>query len=118
VTAVSVLAFRGRRGRFRGDRELASVIDASAMTDQEIALLRELCRSDHMAYIPQGSSTTALRQFDGLVLALYGMKKMGWIELEVEKGGKAVKGYKQKYRAVAARCTKHGREALRMLGEG
>jgi hypothetical protein len=45
------------------------------------------------------------------------MKKMGLIELEVEKGGKAVKGYKQKYRAAAARCTKHGREALRMLGE-
>ena len=93
------------------------MIGASAMTDQEIALLRELCRSDHMAYLPQGSSTTALREFDGLVLALYGMKKMGWIELEVEKGGRTVKGYRQKYRAASARCTRHGREALRMLGE-
>jgi hypothetical protein len=70
-----------------------------------------------MAYIPEGSSTTALREFDALVAALYGMKKAGWIELEVEKAGKPVKGYKQKYRAAAARCTKHGREALRMLGE-
>jgi hypothetical protein len=87
------------------------------VTEQEIRLLRALCRSDHLAYIPQGSSTTALREFDDLVLALHGMKKMGWIELEVEKGGKAVKGYKQKYRAAAARCTKHGREALRLLGE-
>jgi hypothetical protein len=88
------------------------------MTDQEIAVLRALCRSDQVAYIPEGSSTAALREFDDLVLGLYGMQKMGWIELEVEKGGKAVKGYKQKYRAAAARCTKHGREALRMLGEG
>ena len=86
------------------------------MTEQEITALRALCRSDHLAYIPQGSSTSALREFDALVLALYGMKKMGWIELEVEKGGKAVKGYKQKYRAAAARCTPHGRETLRLLG--
>jgi hypothetical protein len=84
--------------------------------EQELTLLRALCRSDHMAYIPQGSSATALREFDALVAALYGMKKAGWIELEVEKAGKAVKGYKQRYRAAAARCTKHGREALRMLG--
>jgi hypothetical protein len=51
------------------------------------------------------------------VATLAEMKKAGWIELEVEKSGKAVKGYKQKYRAAAARCTKHGREALRLLGE-
>jgi hypothetical protein len=70
-----------------------------------------------MAYIPEGSSTTALREFDALVATLAEMRKAGWIELEVEKGGKAVKGYKQKYRAAAARCTRHGREALRVLGE-
>ena len=87
------------------------------MTEQEITLLRALCRSDHMAYIPEGSSTTALREFDALVATLAEMRKAGWIELEVEKGGKAVKGYKQKYRAAAARCTRHGREALRVLGE-
>jgi hypothetical protein len=28
-----------------------------------------------------------------------------------------VKGYRRKYRAAAARCTQHGREALRLLGE-
>ena len=58
------------------------------MAEQETKLLRALCRSDHMAYIPQGSSTTALREFDDLVLALYGMKMMGWIELVVEKGAR------------------------------
>jgi hypothetical protein len=87
------------------------------VTEQEITALRALCRSEHMAYIPQGSSVIALREFDALVAALYSMEKAGWIELEVEKGSKAVKGHKQKYRAAAARCTKHGWEALRLLGE-
>lgn len=32
------------------------------VTEQERTLLRALCRSDHMAYIPQGSSTSALRR--------------------------------------------------------
>ena len=32
--------------------------------EQEITLLRVLCPSDHMAYLPQGSATTALREFD------------------------------------------------------
>jgi hypothetical protein len=86
------------------------------VTEQEITLLRAVCRSDHMAYIPEGSSITALREFDLLVAVLYRMKKAGWIELVVETAGKPVKGYKQKYRAVAARCTRHGREALRLLG--
>jgi hypothetical protein len=38
------------------------------VTAQEIRLLGALCRSDHMGYIPQGSSTTALREFNDLVL--------------------------------------------------
>jgi hypothetical protein len=88
------------------------------MTREEIAMLRAICQSDYKAYLPQGSSVPAFREFDALVATLAEMKKASWIELEVEKGGKAVKGYKQKYRAAAARCTKHGREALRMLGEG
>jgi hypothetical protein len=88
------------------------------MTREEIAILRAICQSDYKAYLPQGTSVAAFREFDALVATLAEMKKAGWIELEVEKGGKAVKGYKQKHRAAAARCTKHGREALRMLGEG
>lgn len=85
--------------------------------EQEISLLRVLCRSDHMAYLPQGSSTTALREFDALVARLQQMKKAAWIELQVEKSGKRIGGYWQKYTAAVARCTKHGRQALRMLGE-
>jgi hypothetical protein len=30
-----------------------------------------------MAYVPEGSSTMALREFDALVAALYEMKKAG-----------------------------------------
>jgi hypothetical protein len=88
------------------------------VTEQEIQLLRALCATDYKAFLPEGPSTAERREFDALVATLAEMKKAGWIELEVEKSGKAVKGYKQKYRAAAARCTKHGREALRMLGEG
>lgn len=88
------------------------------MTDQEIDLLRALCRSDNMAYLPQESSTTALREFDALVAVLRQWKKAGWIQLEVVRSDRTVEGYRRKYRAAAARCTDRGREALRRLGEG
>ncbi len=84
--------------------------------EQEITLLRELCRSDHMAYLPQGSSITALREFDALVASLQQMKKAAWIKLQVDKSGKRMGGYRQKYTAAVARCNKHGKEALRLLG--
>jgi hypothetical protein len=87
------------------------------MTREEIVILRTICQSDYKAYLPHGSSIAAFREFDALVATLAEMKKAGWIELEVEKGGKAVQGYRQKYRAAAARCTRHGREAVRLLGE-
>jgi hypothetical protein len=88
------------------------------VTREEITILQAICQSDYKAYLPQGSSVAAFREFDALVATLAEMKKAGWIELEVERAGKAVKGYKQKYRAAAAHCTRRGREAPRRLGEG
>lgn len=88
------------------------------MTEQEINLLRALCRADNMGYLPQGSSTTALREFDALVARLRQWKKAGWIQLEVVRSDRMVQGYRRKYRAAAARCTTQGREALRVLGTG
>ena len=88
-----------------------------ALTEQEITLLRALCRADHMAYLPQGSSITALREFDALVALLRQWKRAGWIQLEVVRSDRTVKGYRMKYKAAAARCTQHGKEALRTLGE-
>jgi hypothetical protein len=41
----------------------------------------------------------------------------GWIQLEVVRSGRKVKGYRRRYTAAAARCTRYGKEALRMLGE-
>jgi hypothetical protein len=38
----------------------------------------------------------------------------GWIELEVEKRGKSVKGYKQKYRAAAGGAQTAGGELGRL----
>jgi hypothetical protein len=40
------------------------------VTEQEIRLLRALCRGDQMAYLPQGSSVSALQEFDALVAQL------------------------------------------------
>jgi hypothetical protein len=87
------------------------------VTDQEIRILRALCRTDQMAYLPQGSSVSALQEFDALVSLLRQWKKAGWIQLEVVRSGRKVNGYRRRYTAAAARCTRHGREALRRLGE-
>ena len=86
------------------------------MTEQEIAILRALCQAGHQVYSPQSSSLAALRGFDELVANLQEMKKAGWIELEVEKSRRLIRGYLRRYKAVTARCTLHGREALRFLG--
>ena len=86
------------------------------MTEQEILLLRAICQTDHKVYAPQSSSLADLRGFDELVASLQEMKKAGWIELEVEKSRKLIRGYLRIYKAAAARCTPHGREALRLLG--
>jgi hypothetical protein len=87
------------------------------VTDQEIRLLRALCRTDEMAYLPQGSSVSALQEFDALVTLLRQWKKAGWIQLEIVRSGRKVNGYRRRYTAAAARCTRYGREALRRLGE-
>ena len=86
------------------------------MTEQEITILQALCQADHQLYKPQSSSLAALRGFDELVASLQEMKKAGWIELEVEKSGKLIRGYLRRYKAAAARCTPDGRETLRLLG--
>lgn len=88
----------------------------SAVTEQKILLLQEICQADHKVYAPESSSLADLRGFDELVASLQEMKKAGWIELEVEKSGKLIRGYLRRYKAAAARCTSHGREALALLG--
>jgi hypothetical protein len=51
------------------------------VTEREIRLLRALCRTDQMAYLPQGTSVAALQEFDALVALLQQWKKAGWIQL-------------------------------------
>jgi hypothetical protein len=70
-----------------------------------------------MAYLPQRSSVSALQEFDALVALLRQWKKAGWIQLEVVRSRRNVQGYRREYTAAAARCTRHGKEALRTLGE-
>ena len=88
------------------------------MTEQQITVLRALCEAGGEVYQPQSSSLVALREFDELVATLQDMNKAGWIELEVEKSGKMIRGYLRRYKTAAAQCTPHGREALRLLGIG
>jgi hypothetical protein len=88
------------------------------VTEQEILLLQEICDADHKVYAPESSSLADLRGFDELVASLQEMKKAGWIELQVEKSGKLIRGYLRRYKAAAAQCTAHGREALGLLGRG
>jgi hypothetical protein len=68
-----------------------------------------------MAYLPEGFSIPDLRAFDALVTILGQWKKAGWIQLEVVRSGRTVKGYRRKYTAAAARCTPQGKMALRLL---
>jgi hypothetical protein len=48
-----------------------------------------------MAYLPQGSSVAALQEFDALVALLRQWKEAGWIQLEVIRSGRKVRGYRR-----------------------
>jgi hypothetical protein len=76
------------------------------VTDREIRLLRALCRPDQTAYLPQESSVAALQEFDALVALLQQWKKAGWIQLEVVRSGRKVKGYRRRYTTAAAPYTR------------
>jgi hypothetical protein len=87
------------------------------VTNEEIGLLRTICREDLKTYLPASAQLDALQAFDALVASLQKMRRAGWIELEVQKSGKLIRSYLRRYKAAAARCTRHGREALSPLGE-
>jgi hypothetical protein len=68
-------------------------------------------------FLPAGQSAAEAQVFDDLVEWLQRLQRLKWIELEVgEKAGRVGK-YQRKYIAAAARCTKHGRQVLALLGE-
>ena len=86
------------------------------MTNEEILFLQGLCQVESRKFGLRGKRLTDLRQFDEFVDHLLRLEEAGWIELEVIRVHRSVRGYQRRYRAAAARCTDRCREALGMLG--
>jgi hypothetical protein len=88
------------------------------MTPQELEILKVISRSKNVeSFLPAGPSATQAKAFDALVEVLQGMQRLRWIDLEVAANADKIGKYPRKYIAAVARCTEHGRDALRLLGE-
>jgi hypothetical protein len=68
-------------------------------------------------FLPAGQSAAQAKAFDELVGRLQRMQRLRCIELEVAEKPVQLGKYRRKYIAAIARCTHHGRHALRLLGE-
>ena len=84
------------------------------MTPKELEILKALSCTDVETFFPAGGSAAEAQAFDDLVDWLQGL---GWIELKVAEQAAHVGMYRRKYIAAVARCTDHGRQLERMLGE-
>jgi hypothetical protein len=88
------------------------------VTPEELEILKAISCQDVETFLPAGPSATQAQAFDELVEVLQRMERLGWIELRFAASRSQLVGrYKRKYRGAVARCTDHGREVLRMLGE-
>jgi hypothetical protein len=87
------------------------------MTSKELETLKALSCTDVETFFPTGGSAAEAQAFDELVEWLQGLRRLGWIELEVAEQAARVVKYRRKYIAAVARCTDHGRQVVRMLGE-
>ena len=87
------------------------------MTPKELEILKALSCTDVETFFPAGGSAAEAQSFDELVDWLQGLRRLGWIELEVAEQAAHVGKYRRKYIAAVARCTEHGRQALRLVGE-
>jgi hypothetical protein len=87
------------------------------MTPRELEILKALSCTEVETFFPAGGSAAEARSFDELVDWLQGLRRLGWIELEVAEQAAHVGKYRRKYIAAVARCTDHGRQVVQMLGE-
>jgi hypothetical protein len=87
------------------------------MTPKELEILKALSCTDVETFFPAGGGAAEAQAFDELVDWLQGLRRLGWIELEVAEQAAHVGKYRRKYIAAVARCTEHGRQALRLVGE-
>jgi hypothetical protein len=83
----------------------------------ELEILKGIDRRGVQTFLPAGLDAAEIQHFNELIERLQDMKRLGWIELEIaEKRSRAGKD-RGNYIAAVARCTEHGRQVLRLLGE-
>jgi hypothetical protein len=87
------------------------------MTPKQLEILKAISRRDVETFLPAGGSAAEAQAFDELVDWLQGLRRLGWIELEVAEQAAHVGKYRRRYIAAVARCTDHGRQVVRLLGE-
>jgi hypothetical protein len=86
-------------------------------TPADLRILEAISGSDAETFLPAGPSAAEAQAFDELVESLQGLRRLGWIELEVSQQAGHVGTYRRKYIAAVARCTDDGRQAMRLLGK-
>ena len=87
------------------------------MTPEELELLKSISAKNVETFLPAGRSAAQGQAFDEFVERLQSMERLRWIEMKaVEQPGRIGK-YERRYVAAVARCTEHGRQVLRLLGE-
>jgi hypothetical protein len=85
--------------------------------EAELEILKGIDRRDVQTFLPAGLDADEVRHFHELIERLQDMKRLGWIELEIAEKRSRVGKDLGNYIAAVARCTEHGRQVLRLLGE-
>jgi len=87
------------------------------MTPEELKLLKMLSEKELETFLPAGRSAAQAQAFDELVERLESTQRLQWIEVKAAAQPGKIGKYERRYVAAVARCTEHGRQVLRLLGE-
>jgi len=87
------------------------------MTPEEFELLKSISAKNVETFLPAGRSAAQAQAFDELVERLQSMERLQWIEMKAAEQPGRIGKYERRYVAVVVRCTEHGRQMLKLLGE-
>jgi hypothetical protein len=62
------------------------------VTPAEIALLRSLCETDVVTFMPESNTAAARAKYEATLESLRDMQQAGWVELEVNKATQRQRG--------------------------